>query len=339
LEWYSVTVNTAVAKTRVNYKQIYIPNPRQKRLFGMLDTLRFEGHHLVGEPQQPALRISAPSFSGKTRSIIEYKNFIAERGDHHAGEQRVLHVTLQQGQTPKRLWEDVLAAIERDQNGMPAVPGADLSTTGTESILRKRAKRMIRRFGYDLVVLDEFHHILRGDGVRTRENISETIAHFIEEVDGVPCVFLGTWDMLPLFANSAPLRNRVEVFDLDPLSLEVEDEEKTLIGFYLNLDEAIIKRKLIRRSANLLDHDTLDCLQAVSHGIIGVGAIIIRQALCRAVRRGADRIERYDLLGAVNAWAMPMGVIGYNPFEEGVRPIDLTAQKEQIAKLAKINEN
>lgn len=338
LDWYSVAVNRAVARTRVVYKRIYILNPRQKRQFGLLDSIRFEGQEVEGEPQQPALRTSAPSFSGKTRTIIEYKNFIAERGDHGPGEQRVLHVTLQQGQTPKRLWEDVLTAIARDQNGANSVPGADLSTIGTEPILRKRAKRMIRHFGYDLVVLDEFHHILRGDGERTRQNISETIAHFIEEADGVPCVFLGTWDMLPLFARSGPLRNRVQVFDLDPLDLRKADEEAILIGFYDKLDKAIVEAKLMKRSADFLKGDTLECLQAVSHGIIGVGSIIVREALCRAVRRGADRIERYDLMGAVDAWAIPLGVFAHNPFRDGVHEVDLDAQREQIAKLAYIND-
>jgi hypothetical protein len=58
------------------------------------------------------------------------------------------------------------------------------------------------------------------------------------------------------------------------------------------------------------------CLHAVADGVVGRVSRLFGMALEIALRRGATRIEIYDLSLAVDRWAVANGITDHNPFHK-----------------------
>ena len=68
------------------------------------------------------------------------------------------------------------------------------------------------------------------------------------------------------------------------------------------LDQAMIKRGILTEPGALRDPWAVQCLHSVTDGVIGRVSRLLEIALEIALRRGATRIERYDLALAVDDW-------------------------------------
>ena len=78
---------------------------------------------------------------------------------------------------------------------------------------------------------------------------------------------------------------------------------------------------LFRRAADLLRDDIPGCLHVISRGRIGVVSRLVEQATVVAAQEDAASLSRHHLARATDDWAIPQGVIDYNPFTCGVRTV------------------
>lgn len=76
----------------------------------------------------------------------------------------------------------------------------------------------------------------------------------------------------------------------------------------------MLEKKILPESSALHDPWTLTRLHLVTDGVVGRISRLLAVALEIALRRGATKIERYDLALAVDRWAIPNGITKQNSF-------------------------
>jgi hypothetical protein len=86
------------------------------------------------------------------------------------------------------------------------------------------------------------------------------------------------------------------------------------VNYIAALDGAMVKHRIVDEPARIVDPWAVGCLHTVASGVIGRVSRLFAVALEIALRRGAARIEVYDLALAVDHWAVPHGIIDHNPF-------------------------
>lgn len=303
VEDLSLPASRRTAKTVETYDGIYLQHPAHRRLFAQFDYLRELGLTTTGPKR--ALRVAGESGAGKTTAIEEYIKLDLARRTPIEGVLPVGAVKLDRACTTKRLMASCLEMY-----------GDEYSDASVESVLRRRLYECVRRFGTELIFIDEVQHLaLRSS---SRSDPTDMLKRMLD--DGVvPLVFTGNEDALPLMKRNIQLANRmIAPCDIARLDRRNPEDVATFRTFVRRLDEAMVERGLVRRSSDLADPRTLLCLFVVSKGLLGRVVNLVRAALEIATRRGADLVEPHDLSKATQTWAMPQAIIGYDPFSKGV---------------------
>ena len=98
------------------------------------------------------------------------------------------------------------------------------------------------------------------------------------------------------------------------MSADSIDDMDLFVEFILRLDSAMVELKLTIEPSGLDKPQIIACLHETSGGVIGQAYRIIRAALLIATSREASHVEAYDLMLAVDRWAIPNGICRSNPF-------------------------
>lgn len=293
--------NLEVACSVAAFNDIYLDYPRHTLLHSRCDFLQKLGRATRGQPQK-GLRVLAPSGSGKSRAAQRY----VEIASRHAPSDTkpVIYVQLEKFPTPRWLMTRILDVF-----------GDRFGSRGTEAILRQRALACFERFGSELLILDEVQHL------NYRSTAANDITDYLKvllDSGAIPIVFMGTEEATGMFQRNVQLSSRLlPPCDFEPLNPRSPDDHLLLLGFVSALTRAIHEDGLMAERSDFCDPKTLSCLQAVSQGIVGRLSRLMMVALEGAVRRGARRVEVYDLALATERWAIPQGIILANPFLEG----------------------
>lgn len=305
----SAETNDLVAEKMPVFETIYIPFPRQVEFHSRCDFLAKLGKATRGKPQK-GLRVLAPTGSGKTISATAFVEMVHPPGT--PGKSPIAHVALEKDTTSKRLMSSILQWF-RDP----------LALRGTEAVIRERLYAAFREFETQLLIIDEVQHLNFRSSVRS--DPTDTLKRFLD--DGmVPVVFLGTEGAEDMFRRNLQLNSRLlPPCDLLPLSRMDKGDRALLHQFLLELDERIVQLGLVQQLSGLAHPWIRGCLWEVSGGIIGRISRIMYVALEGALRRGAERIEVYDLARATDSWAVAQGFIGKNPFRQP-RPQSIAAE-------------
>lgn len=297
------------AKSLATFDGIYILNRQHLPVFVALDQLRQLGVAQPGQRKR-ALRVLAPSGSGKTTTIMTYAAKIEARlsDEDRAWKRPVVILSIYPKIKVKGWWSAVLHAL-----------GQEISRPrDTEETLRLRAYDAIRRFGVELLVIDEAQHLAVTSSMIGE--VTDRLKRFLD--DGiVPLVLVGTNDAKNMLQSNLQLVNRMlPPADILPLRPESTRDQKELEAFLKRLDAAIVDQGIMIEPAGLDDPLVAACLMEIGDGSLGRIVNLIRLALGRACRREATRIELVDLQAATAAWAVGQGVIKRNPFySEGDR--------------------
>ena len=70
--------------------------------------------------------------------------------------------------------------------------------------------------------------------------------------------------------------------------------------------------------ADLVAGDIPSCIHEVVSGRLGMASNLVLAASTIAKERRANQLQREHLSAAVYEWAIPRGLIDYNPFDRGV---------------------
>lgn len=319
------------------FGRIRIKHPLLEDAHRLYDDLRYAKRHSFGQPQKWAA-LFAPSQSGKTMSITTYIETTVvdeliqqgrfppdmDRKEIARLQKTVVHVTLSAKATPKSLAIDILNAF-----GDPA------SSRGTTQGLLKRVYEYLRYHGTELLAIDEIQHLsdklVSAEGVTSRTGIAESTA--VTDtlktmlLHGVtPMMFIGIGEARHHLFNDVQLAARC-VKELDFGALDIADpaQRKIFFDFVGKLGLKLKRHGLFEEDTDLLSGDVPACVYAVAGGRLGMAANLLLAACVEAREAGATRVTREHLSDATDGWAIPMGIVAYNPFRTGVRQVIVEA--------------
>lgn len=299
-ERYSREANAMVARMIGKFEAIFIPYPPHIEFHGRCDYLQQLGRETRGLPQK-GMRVLAPSGSGKTTAAEAYIRMVLSARPQGEVAKPIVKVSLASATTVKKLFQSIL---DQFQDGF--------SDRGNEHSLRKRAMACFERFGSELLIIDEVQHL------NFRSTASNDVTDALKallDMGVVPIVFLGTEEAQPMFERNLQLNGRLlPPCDFKPLFAANKGDQALLRGYVERLDAEIVQLGLMPELGGLGAPWILAALHKVSGGMVGRVSRLAQAALEIAIRRGASRLEPYDLAEAVDRWAIPQAFIDVNPF-------------------------
>lgn len=291
--------NAEIADKIERFQSIYIPFPMHTDFQNRCDYLQKLGVRTRHKAQM-GMRVLAPTGSGKTTAANRYIEMVERRRSRSSTSIPVVKVNLERASTSKKLMISIL-----DQFGDP------FSTHGNELILKRRVFAYFQRFKTELLFVDEIQHLNARGG--PGGDVTDTLKGLL---DGglVPIVFMGTEDAHSLFTRNLQLNGRLLApCDFTPLQVNSQEDRTLFTGFVERLERALVDEGIMPEVSNLRETGLLPALFEVSKGVIGRVVRLFQAALETAIRRGAQCLETFDFVEAIDRWAIPQGFINQNP--------------------------
>lgn len=292
-------LNDLVAEKLERFRRVFVPYPKHVHMHDRCDYLQKLGRRTIGTPQM-GLRVLGPTGSGKSTAADAYVDLVQRQRPRTATFVPVLKIDLERASTSKKLMMSIL-----DKFGDP------YASHGNELVLKRRAFACFERFATELLIVDEVQHLNFRNG--HKNDVTDTLKGML---DGgvVPMVFLGTEDAEQMFKRNLQLNGRLLApCDLLPLDGRDADDRRLFAVFVAKLEAVIVDCDVLSEPSKLGEADLLPALFEVSQGIVGRVSRLFQAALEIAIRRGASRLEAYDLALAVDRWAIPQSFVKSNP--------------------------
>lgn len=297
---YTASKNLQVARAVADFSATFVNTPYHVKLESALDGIRLLGLQTIGRPQR-AVRCLAPAATGKTTVAMRYASRINASVPKTEDRIPILYVTIQNSSTPRRLMISMLEALN--------APAAE---RGTQHLLKRRLMELLKYHRVEIIIMDEIHHLAQ------RRNVNEvinTLKAFLNDCV-CPLAFLGTDDAARIFTTNAELMQRIHtVADIAPLPKNPTGL-KAMAKFLSELDAELLRLGIFARGSAFTSEFIVSGLMRVAGGVMGAAARILQKALEISIRRNASLIEMYDVIEAIDTWAIPNGYCKTNPFYE-----------------------
>lgn len=291
---------------------IVVDNPRAQRAHETLDFMRA---CRASDRGTRGFLLVAPPQTGKSKILSTYQRRANTPEALAEGRIPVLMVTLTANQTRKGLTQDILKSFE---------PFGYLAPwkKGTETVLLDRVAAYIRQCQVELLILDEFQHLVHSEKQEVNLSVSETVKWLLIE-SVAPVVMSGIEDAWkPVRANNQLARRCEPPMELAKLVSTVE-EDRRLFGEFLASYLVALERDGIAKNATSLLHlaRVPECIFEVADGVLGETCNLLKSALFLAIRDGREEITYGDLDRAteLNYVAVKLGMP--NPFKRGPEAI------------------
>ena len=294
-----MNIDPVVSKLAL-FKQLYFPYPPHIEFHEQCKFLIQLGLATRGQPQM-GMRVVALSGSGKSAAGLALVRLVEAQHPRTKTFVPVVYVVLEKAATSKNLMMSILEYF-----------GDPYSSHGNEQVLKRRVKLCFERFKTMLMIIDEVQHLNYRS--YAKNDVTDSLKRLLD--DGVvPIVFMGNEEAEELFTKNIQLASRlIAPCDFKKLDLVNPADRGLFAGYVTKLDQAMVEKRILPELSNLQDPWVLTQFYIVSDGVVGRISRLMLIALEIALRRGASRIERYDLALAVDRWAIPNNVTKLNPF-------------------------
>ncbi|MCG2664720.1 TniB family NTP-binding protein [Brevundimonas sp.] len=311
----TTNLNIEAARVRAKADAIVVEHPRLRMAHEQFEFLMEHGRRRPGQSKMGALMV-APTQSGKSTIISSWANLLNTPEMEERRQIPVLHVTLSANVTCKGLAINILEAFE--DRGIAT--GA-LSRGQTEAVLLARAQNHIRNAGVQLLILDEFQHVIHSESHRLVHSVGEFIKRML--ITGCcPIVLSGIEDARRPFESNAQLRQRcLPPIELKPLRITDPADAALFTDFIETYAAELEHQGLVRDLKAIADNDlNMICLLDVSDGVLGVACNLIKDALQIAIKRGSQTVLVGDLEAATDR-LIASGCCDHNAFRHGPRAL------------------
>jgi hypothetical protein len=304
-----------------------IDYPPMTEAHELFDDLRFLARKCSGH-SVPWGGVFGPPLIGKTTSVTDYietkvvdelivRGEFADDGDRREiarCQRTVVHVTTFPQSTQRSFTIDILEAL-----------GDSRSSRGvsTQELLA-RVCECLRLRDTELLIIDDAQHLFdqttsRAPPRRTEATVTDTLKTLL--LKGVTAVvLLGTLEARYQLMDNVGLAARcIKTLDFSDLDKADGVRRAIFVDFVGRLGLRLKQYGLIEEPSDFLSEDVVACMREVTKGRVGVVAAMIRSAYMVARETGAGWVTRKHLSAATDIWAIPVGMINYNPFEDGIR--------------------
>ena len=278
------------------FQSIYIPTPSHQIIHQQCDILRHTSRNRKGKAMG-ALRLAQLSSASKTACFENYcQNAIAKHATL-TGESNpyvVLYVSLLSCTSPKALCQEICRKLG-DENWQ----------VGTASDLLHRMRNFIARAGVELIIIDEVQEL---KGKRNDRKDVTNLLKSLLNMGVAPLVLVGDETSSDMFQDNIHLANRAGAeLKLKPYSLEDTSRLGEFKGFCLDLENEMLRQRLVSHAGVLSNGKQQKILLKWSGGHIGRVCRIMAQALQHSALRCAASVEEQDLRYAIENFAIPNG--------------------------------
>ncbi|WP_315924088.1 AAA family ATPase [Mesorhizobium sp. SP-1A] len=318
---------TADGEIVAEFARMRIGNPLLDEAHSLFDNLRYVGRRCSVGPL-PWGGVFGPPLTGKTMSVttyiessvvdelIRHRKFAADMDREEIARQQrtVVPVIVSPQATERSFAVDILQAL-----GGP-LPPRGLSAQELLAL----ACVSLRDHSTELLIIEEAQHLLDQMTFRASASRAETTATKILKtllLKGVaPVVLVGNMEArYELMSNVALATRCIKHLDFGALDRVDEVQWGTFINFVGTLGARLKQHGLFDEPSDFVSGDVVACIHEVANGRLGMASAIICSASMVARKAGAVRVTREHLSIATDTWAVPVGIIDYNPFEDGIR--------------------
>ena len=277
---------------------LYVPRDVTEEIREQIDTCREDARSL---PEPTCVLVTGDSGTGKSSLLRSYLEAHPPRRVEGIMRRPVLMVELPVKATMLDAATAMLRAMED--------PGAEKGTLDNRS---HRVRTQLKLQGVEVVLIDEFQHIVEASGDRTLNKVGDWLKQQSKQT-GIPFVLVGlshsasVVDVNPQFGRICPYR-----FSLGPFRWDEQPNRVAFRRFLAELDSQLPFDELSR----IADPDTARRLFLASDGSVSRLMLLIRKAAFYAIERDAPRIETVDLAAAYRRVIEPLSHLDHNPFED-----------------------
>ena len=300
--------NALAARRRAQLDEIVVKNPREADAHKSFDFLIEHGRCRQDKGKMCVL-LTGPAQAGKSTIINSYaeaKNTPEALG---SGRLPVLHVTLEANVTRKGLAQDILGTFEEF--------GYEVgSLRVSETILLKRVRANLKGAGTELLILDEFHHLINSDNAKLACSVGETIKRML--IKGICPIALAGIEAAraPLTLNSQLMQRSIPELNLYCLKADNADDLDLLVPFIVSFIKKANEIISSDKSEPKLERDVLFAIIEVTHGVLGAICNLIKDAFVLATLDGREKICREDLADSAERNFVQNGLyVLPNPFK------------------------
>ncbi|MGN7150741.1 TniB family NTP-binding protein [Arthrobacter sp. SAFR-179] len=226
--------------------------------------------------RMPNLLLIGPTNNGKSMIVEKFRRGHPAVAEPERENIPVLCVQMPSEPSVLRFYIALLAAL-----GAPLQPRRRLADVEQISL------KLLRLTGVRMLVIDELHNVLAGQGNSRREFLN--LLRFLGNELGIPIVGVGTREAYLAVRSDDQLENRFEPVVL-PLWNTGADTLSLLASFVAALP--------LQRRSDIATADMAQYLLARSEGTIGELARLLTTAAIAAVESGEERINRRTLVMA-----------------------------------------
>jgi len=230
-------------------EHIYVASPRINGILKEIENCRVDSK-VAREPR--SMLLIGETGAGKTTIIEKYlEKFPAFDTD----ERKVIPVF--KSELPSKITPRALAQTMLSEMGDPD------PDSGNEVALTRRLVKLIKETGVELIIIDEFQHLLKPDCKKYMDFVSNWIKSLLNNAK-VPILLAGTPDSESILATNAQLETRISlVEELKYYSWAEEPDRIEYRQFLKMVDKALPFEK----PANLQDPDRAIRFFAASVGM------------------------------------------------------------------------
>lgn len=266
--------------------------------------------------------IGGPTGSGKTTVARKYKKLYPPHDEGEVTKVPVVMISIPSPATQKSIIVELLAAL-----------GDPCAEKGTNSVQTLRLKNFIKKCGVELIILDEFQHLIDRDSDKVMRTVADWLKVLIEDT-GVPVILLGlegenggSSDTKTIFdANPQLGRRFANRMIMAPFGF-ITGEEKDAFRLFL---EIVDKTLPLKKKSNLADIGMALRFYYASDGVIAYIMKLVRYGTAMVLQRNEDCLAMDILAEAFDEHVQSDKPHKINPFRCELHEIEkiLASQKE-----------
>lgn len=275
-------------------ENIYVCYPRVKAILDEIETCRVDSK-LSREPR--SMLLLGESGAGKSTTIDQYLTRFPARNTDERLVIPVFKSAIPSKVTCKSVAQSLLTEM-----------GAPRPESGNQVSLTTRLARLLVECETELIILDEFQHLLQRGAEKTLDEVSDWIKTLINKTQ-IPILLVGTPNSESILRTNTQLDRRFCVVE-ELKCFSWLDDSKEYRLFLKHVDKALP----FDTPANLADPDRAIRIFAASEGKPAFTMMLIREASKTAIKRGLSALTDELLSEAFNKYLLRKTRLKRNPW-------------------------
>jgi type II secretory pathway predicted ATPase ExeA len=285
-----------VRNRREHVKKIVIAHPNYRRILSEVEDIHFYSQESV---KPDSMFLSGVAGVGKSTVLEEYSNRFQRKLVNNTTVIPVLYSTVPVGATPKSVASKLLHSL-----GDPAYE------KGTQIGQTSRLLNFIKKCKVELIIIDEFQHLLDRDTQHVLNKASEWVKSFCDEA-GVPIILCGFPESKKIFKFNPQLDRRFLMkLKMDGFYYNTKEEQIKFRTFLNSIDKMLP----FVESSSLASKQLADKFYYATNGVPSHLNKILYEATALAAKSGSDSIDENHLYEAFNKLEFSTRPFVSNPY-------------------------